>query len=62
MKDCSIQVSAVYGDGGHIDDKKPLRCWSAYGAVEQLIDYLKKLSKDNSTKHLKGLSIQLVLK
>lgn len=62
MKDCSIQISAVYDDGGHVEDKKPMRCWSAYGAVENLIDYLKKLSKESGTKRLKGLAIQLTLK
>lgn len=62
MKDCSIQISAVYDDGGHVEDKKPLRCWSAYGAVENLIDYLKRINKESGTKHLRNLTIQLTLK
>ena len=62
MKDCSFKIQASYESGGHDEKDFRKREWSMYGAVEDLMGYIRRLAKDPQTKSLKALSITLSAK
>lgn len=59
MREYSFQIVSAYDSGGH--DEKAFRKteWSGYGAIEDLMSCIKRMTKDPQTKGLKSLSITL---
>lgn len=62
MKECSYQCSASFQDGGHSEKTWKSSKWTACGAAEELLAYMRKVIKDPHTKGLKQLSINLTIK
>lgn len=62
MREYSFQIVSAYDSGGHDEKAFRKREWSGFGAIEDLMSHVKRMTKDPQTKGLKSLSITLSAK